>query len=167
MGTSAIKVNDTLNLLTDQDMELWRFRRALPLLQKYGDICINGPFPEGTGCPQLPPTTRCYDAAFEAARDHDLDYWEGFLLFKLPDGESAIMAHGWCCVKETKVVVDPTMHRCQGAKEIMYFGVPIKKEYQQAWSDSVGYYGVLDGVPSGDAVGVYLDPPEKWLDKTI
>lgn len=106
-------------------------------------------------------TGRCYDQAMWLANLCCLTYCEGIMLARTPQGLLA-MPHAWCC-NERGEVLDPTAHKVQGNLNLTYIGIPIRKEYHEAWQAQYGFYGLLDGHPElGDTVGVYRDHPTQW-----
>lgn len=154
-------VFDKVVLQIDLECELARQKQYLRLLSKWGMVFANKPHP-GTTPTFSQNDKRCFDAAYEVARDFKLLYCEGLMLVSGHDGQIPI-GHGWCCDRSVSLV-DPTMSKFQGDSRVYYFGVPIRKDYVQRWHDEVGYVGVLDGYPDGRDSPIYTDNPTLWLD---
>lgn len=106
---------------------------------------------------------RCYDGAMKLAKDTDLVYCEGVVLFMSEGGRVYPMGHGWCSTKDGEVV-DPTMWKSQTNPRIEYLGIPIQKEFIANWSNTVGYAGVLDGYPDGRPSPMYEIPAIFWYE---
>lgn len=158
-----ITIRPGLVVCVDPRFEAMRLHRMAPLLQRFANVFKKRDFPYRY--PHKSLNEVCFNAAAELRNAHqpELTYCEGIALFNTALGPCAL-AHGWCCDK-LGFVVDPTMHAWQNTPEVTYFGIAIDYEYHCWWQREVGYWGVLDGHHSGEAIGVYHDASELWLDR--
>lgn len=158
---ALVEVASDLGFYTCPEFEGRRFEFMRPLLELHARVFPRNPFPGGF--PQLPVGGRCYDqAALVSSMYQDLTYCEGVILAQTASGPFAL-PHAWCALPDG-AVVDPTGHKSQHRVEFTYVGVPVRKAYVFSLRLDWGFYGLLDGHPElGDSVGVYADPPSKWL----
>lgn len=151
-------------LMVDPRLELLRAKKALPLLTAYGRTKQGQEFPY-LEYAHATAFTRCYDAAMRMAKRYGLVYVEGLALFRVENKEYPNpfpVSHAWCETREG-VIIDPTLHKNQHSRSILYMGVPLRREYTDTWYEKVGYYGCLDGDKEGKIAGVYEDSPNEWL----
>lgn len=151
-------------LMIDPRLELVRAKKALPLLTEYGRTKLAQRFPY-LEYPYATDGFRCYDAAMRMAKRWGLVYVEGLVLFRTRNPEyhnPFPVAHVWCETRRGEII-DPTLHKNQHSPSILYMGIPLRREYTDAWYEKVGYYGCLDGDKAGKVGGVYEDSPNEWL----
>lgn len=157
-------VRDTQTVLhIDLDQEMARASFYRPLLFYYGVHVGIRPQFDRAKYSVAESWVRCYDGAIALATKHDLIYMEGLAILDCTGAGRLPLAHGWC-VDRSGALVDPTMSKVQHEPAILYYGIPIKKDFAHAWNAKHGYYGCLDGTPDSSDMGVHSLPPELWLD---
>ena len=149
-------------ILIDLECELARMSSYEKLLDEWGIQ-----FKHSKSYPQqymdYVTNDRCYDGAMKLAKDTDLVYCEGVVLFMTEGGVVYPMGHGWCSTKDGDVV-DPTMWKSQTNPRIEYLGIPIRVDFMESWQAHMGYSGVLDGYVNGDPSPLFTLPAIVWYE---
>lgn len=156
-----IKVTNKVILSVDVEVEIFRAKRAMSLLEKIGMKFNNPVF--NTDYTPLDPSVRCYNNAYQMATEQGLIYCEGLMLLRLRDGVFPL-SHGWCCDVYGDII-DPTCANYQHIEEVSYIGVAFKRQYVDDWFDFTNYHGMLDGHEHGLEIGVHYDDPAIYMQK--